>query len=113
MTVEIAELGGELQSINAFVSNARDQLRSGLVVDIGPLEERIDRACAALTSLTPSQARTFKQLLLVLADEVNLLESELRTYHDGLSKELQGLSQRQKATAAYGGKSGAGGDRSG
>lgn len=113
MTVEIAELGGELQSINAFVSNARNQLRSGHVVDIGTLEERVDRACVALTALNPAQARGLKQQLLVLADEVNLLEAELRTYHDGLSKELQGLSNRQKATAAYGGKSGTGGDRSG
>jgi len=91
-----------LASITAFAETARRLFREGKSLDLGPLEERVDRFCRMLGAAPASEREELRPSFIALIDEIGRLESELRGSHDEAMRQINQLNQGRRAADAYG-----------
>ena len=91
-----------LEDARARIGAARAQLNGEQPMDLQELEQGVDRLCADIAALTAEESRTLQPTMVALMDDLNALESELTSHHAELSHDIRDVSDRRRATAAYG-----------
>lgn len=91
-----------LANITAFAENARRLLKQGKALDLGPLEQRVDRFCRMLGAAPTTEREELRPSFLALIDEIGRLETELRGGHAETMRQIAQLNQGRRAADAYG-----------
>lgn len=96
-----ASIQQQFEEAQAFVSQARQQLKEGQLVDISALEGMIQQLCSAITELPKEQASEYAASLQVLIGEISTFENDMVQQRDAVKAELEGLGKVQHAHKAY------------
>jgi len=91
----------DLQNVGSIVTAARGLIAKGQVVNLDPLEREVQRLCEQILKLPGAESAAFRPLMTGLIDELTKLAGEMRGRHAQLQEQLQELTARERATAAY------------
>ncbi len=90
----------DLDAVGGIVARAESELTAGVVVDLSPLENRVESLCARIESLPPGEGRPLQPKLLALADAFGRLGQSIETAMDDANAEVGEISERQRAASA-------------
>jgi hypothetical protein len=99
---ETATIDHQMDKADRLIDAARDLLTGGNLVDLEGLDQRIQELCADIGKLPAEIHIGFKGRMISLIDNLNGLVELLSAQHPELSKEIKGVSKRQRAVTAYG-----------
>ncbi len=97
-----ADINRRLDEAAAIVRAARETLAAGRPVSLERLAEVVDGACAALSRLPADKAKTFKERLIALYDDLDTLAVATAREYEQLKESLGDLGAHDRARAAYG-----------
>lgn len=100
---EAVEAGAALAAVIEWVTNANEMVRSGHVVPLDGLDERVAAVCERVAALPPDARENCRDAMVTLIDEFDRLATELRAQRDSLGAGVRDLTDRSRAVAAYGG----------
>lgn len=92
---------GPLAKAETLLVEAETALMSNGDVSLGPLQEQVDTACRALTSLPAAQARSFAPQLEALIRRLDTLIPQLEAGRDQIQGQLKETTTHRQAAAAY------------
>ena len=96
-----SEILADLDAVVGVVARAESELAAGAVLDLSPLESRIETLCARIENLPPGEARPLQAKLLSLADDFGRLGESIESAMNGAKAEMGEISGRQQAASAY------------
>lgn len=102
MTEDATELRTRLLEAATLVGTAKSLIAEGSVVDLNGLDARVERICAELPSLPPSERDALKPALIALMDGLGGLAEAVRSQHGALAEKLSAVAQGSRALGAYG-----------
>lgn len=91
----------DLENLMSIISAAHGLVKKGQAVNLGPLEREVQRLCEDIVKLPGVESATLRPIMTALIDELNKLANEVRGRHAELESQLQELTARERATAAY------------
>ncbi len=98
---DISQVEHQLQEAAVAVDAAGTLIGQGQIIDLIGLERHVDQICTAIAKLSPANCAGLKPALIMLIDDLNSLTRKLSDQHEYVAGQLQGLSSRRKAAAAY------------
>ncbi len=103
MTVDDKTLPPEalLARITQFVTESRELVRTGAVLEIDGLESRIDELCSMVLSFSQEERLHYADKLQYLLTDISKLGEEMMVLRDAMGDEIRALSSTKKATMAY------------
>ncbi|MBL6934244.1 MAG: hypothetical protein ISR48_02420 [Alphaproteobacteria bacterium] len=103
---DLDEIKRRLDGFSAFCATVREALKGeGSLqsdVDLSGMEKEVGEICALIGTLPGSEGEPLLNSLIALSDEIAHLEEDLKEQHQALAEEIRGISDRQRATSAYG-----------
>lgn len=102
-------LDGTLEALRGLVSRAHHDIAAGAVIDLAPLETRVQDLCNAIAALPRADGVDYRESLIALLDDLGALSNRVETGLEALSNELGTASKRRNAVSAYGKGSAGGG----
>ena len=90
----------DLDAVGGIVTHAESELAAGVVLDLSPLESRVQSLCARIESLPPGEGHPLQPKLLALADAFGRLGQSIETAMDDVNTEVGEISERQRAASA-------------
>ena len=96
------EIAQDLRVLEGMVARARGQIAEGGVLELQPLEERVQALCGRVSALPPAEGQRFKPALLALLDELTTFGGQIEAGLEALSRELGQTGRRRHAVTAYG-----------
>ena len=99
--VSAEALQRDLTEVSVAIDAALRTVEHGDFVDLGGLDDRVGRLCAAIKQLPRDQGRGFERPLLGLVDDLTRLTDELTGQRDKVRQTLTGTSSHQQAASAY------------
>ena len=100
-----ANISAELDAIGGIVARASSELEAGAIVELNPLEGRVDALCRRIETLPANEGRVFQARLLALVDDLGRLGQLIDGKLADLKVEMQAATGRQMAANAYAKKS--------
>jgi len=91
----------DLEALDGVITRARRDIADGGVVDLAPLETRVNQLCAGIDSLQRDQAKGLQPRLLALLDDLDQLTGQIEAGLAALSAELGDHGKRREAVSAY------------
>jgi len=91
----------DLQNVGTIVTAARGLIAKGEAVNLEPLEREVQRLCEQIIKLPGTVNAPLRPMMTGLIDELTKLAGEMRGRHAQLQEQLQELTARERATAAY------------
>ena len=95
-------LVNEIQSIGAVIRHARAGLDAGELIDVSPLEARVDKLCRSLGEAAADDAAHLRGGVLALIDDFGQLAGLIDARLADLRKDLADTGGRTRAVSAYG-----------
>ena len=95
-------LVNEIESIGAVIRHARAALDAGQLIDVSPLEARVDKLCRSLAEVTAEDVAHLRNGVLALIDDFGQLAGMIDARLGDLRKDLAETSGRTRALSAYG-----------
>lgn len=92
----------DLQNVGSIIAAARGLIAKGQSINLQPLEREVKRLCDEIIKLPSMQNAPLRPVMVALIDDLDRLAGEMRARHAELQQQLKGLSERERATAAYG-----------
>lgn len=96
-----ADISQELRAIGGFILRAKVEIEAGQVMDLSPLEGRINELCENIEKLHGDDGRSLQAPLLALIDDFNHIGKLIEEKLEELKTELSGTNQRTRAASAY------------
>ncbi len=97
-----SEIMADLNAVDGVIARAEADLAAGAILDLSPLESRIEEICARIEGLPPGEGGALQAKLLALADTFGHLGRSIAAAMNELKVEMGGVSGRQRAASAYG-----------
>ncbi|MGE0743978.1 MAG: hypothetical protein AB7K86_01975 [Rhodospirillales bacterium] len=98
-----AQLNEAILEVAAALDIAREAVGRGDVIDLTRIEGRVVELCATAQAGPAGSAPILRPGFVTLIAALEALRLEIVRQHTALRGELQGLSERQRASTAYGG----------
>lgn len=95
-------LDQSVEAVRGLISRAHHDIAAGAIVDLAPLETRVQDLCQAIAALPRDEGARYRDTLIVLMDDLGTLSAQVQTGLDALSAELGSASKRRSAVSAYG-----------
>ncbi len=96
------DISAEVESISAVIRHARDVLDAEGLIDVNPIEIRVDKLCGRLDKLRGKEGAALQPRILALIDEFSQLGTLIETRLESLRGELKRTGGRAQALSAYG-----------
>jgi hypothetical protein len=93
-----SDISTEVESISAVIRHARDVLDAEGLIDVSPIEARVNKLCGRLDKLRGKEGAAFQPRILALVDEFSQLDTMIETRLDNLMR----TDGRAQALTAYG-----------
>jgi hypothetical protein len=90
-----------LSKIEQFVTESREMVKNGALLEVAGLENRIDEFCTLLLSLSQEERVAYANKLQVLLADIGKLGEEMTVLRDSMSDEIRSLTSVKKASVAY------------
>lgn len=87
--------------ITGFVTESRDLLKSGSMMDLQGLEARIQDLCQLVLGLSQDDRIKYADKLQVLLGDIGKLGEEMSSLRDVMAQEIRSISKHKKANVAY------------
>lgn len=97
-----SDIAERLKVVTEHVSAAHSMVLAGRSVELTGFQERVETICKDIEKLPATERSQFEMPVVSLIDELNKLESELKTQQANLSEGLKAVSSRHRASSAYG-----------
>ena len=101
-TPDQGPLDRSVESVRGLVSRAHHDIAAGAIIDLAPLEARVQDLCQAIATLPRDEGVRYRDTLISLMDDLGTLSTQVQTGLDALSSELGTASKRRTAVSAYG-----------
>ncbi len=85
---DLAAIRRELDDLAGTIAAAEHLVYLGHVVEIPPIETRVDVLCAGILTLAPDDARACRSVLTALIRSLDALLDSLRLRRDALERDL-------------------------
>ncbi|MHA1538554.1 MAG: hypothetical protein ACTSUD_13455 [Alphaproteobacteria bacterium] len=97
-----AGIGERLEQVIDHIRAAHAMVLGGRSVELSGFQERVEAVCGDIEKLPQGKRSPYEMPVVSLIDELNKLETELKSQHANLSKGLKAISNRHNASSAYG-----------
>jgi hypothetical protein len=101
---KLAEISAAVVTVEEAVATASQLVAEDQVVDLTGLDEHVAEITAALPHLPQAAQQSLKPRLVSLISSLSELTQKLQTARDKSAGALRGLSEGQRAAAAYRGR---------
>jgi hypothetical protein len=88
-------------AISQFITDSRESLQKGEVVELTGLEGQVGTLCDAIMRLSDEERAIYATRLQELMTGLQVLGEELVAQRDKVEDEMRGLTQVKKANTAY------------
>ncbi len=95
------DINRRLDEAAAIVRAARETLAAGQPIALERLAAVVDGACVALSRLPAAEAKSFKERLIALYDDLDTLAAATAREYEQLRTALGDLGTHDRARAAY------------
>ena len=96
-----SEIMADLNAVDGVIARAEADLAAGAILDLSPLESRIEEICARIEGLPPGEGGALQAKLLALADTFGHLGRSIEATISEVKAEMGDVSGRQRAASAY------------
>lgn len=96
------DIGNRLREVTDQVGAAHAMALAGRSIELPGFQERVEAVCKDIEKLPADRRAPFEMPVVALIDGLNKLEAELRDQHTSLSQGLKAVSNRHRASSAYG-----------
>lgn len=90
-----------LKSVMGFISESRQQLGQGVLLDMSPMEENVQILCEIITQLDATERKAYAGPLESLYQQLSELGGDLTSVRDYLRSQMNELPTHQRANIAY------------
>jgi gas vesicle protein len=90
-----------LEEISQFVSDSRDVLKQGAMMELSGLENRVLLMCEQIAVLSQEERDQYADRLRQLMGDLTALSEEIMEQRDKLTDEIRNLPSHHKAHKAY------------
>ena len=97
-----SEMAAEVESISAMIRHARSAVDLGDLVDMSPLELRVNDLCGRLVKLCGEEGAALQPRVRALIDEFSQLGTLIEARLEKLRGDLPRTGGRAQALSAYG-----------
>jgi hypothetical protein len=94
-------LDEEIRGLTGRLAHARDSLEKGTVPDLAPLMPTVTRLCREIEGRPPAEAQELKTALLTVIEELDCLETALKSGLDEVKGQIGEAADRRRAADAY------------
>ncbi len=102
MMSKSGDIGDQLKAVTDYISTAHAMAVAGRSVELSGFQERVEAVCKDIEKLPADKRSPFEMPVVSLIDELNKLEAEIKTQHANLREGLKAVSNRHRASSAYG-----------
>ncbi len=95
------DIAAEMDAIGAVIKHARDRLIAGDLIDVSPVERRVETLCDGLEKLRDGEGASLRPALAALIDEFSQLAGLINTRLEGLRENLKLSGEGALAISAY------------
>lgn len=96
------DIGDRLKAVTDHINAAHAMAVAGRSVELPGFQERVEAVCRDIENLPAKLRSPYEMPVVSLIDELTKLEVELKTQHANLSQGLKAVSNRHRASSAYG-----------
>jgi hypothetical protein len=97
-----SDISTEVESISAVIRHARGVLDTEGLIDVSPIERRVNKLCGRLGKLQAKDGAAFQPRILALIDEFGELGTMIESRLESLRGGLERSGGRAQALSAYG-----------
>lgn len=87
--------------VSQFVTESRELVKSGAMMEIQGLEDRIESLCQMVLGLSQEDRLRYADKLQHLLTDIGKLGEEMMVLRDAIGNEIRSLNTMKKASVAY------------
>lgn len=98
---ESNDIAAEMDAIGAVIRHAHDRLMAGDLIDVSPVENRVETLCNGLEKLRHGEGAALRPALTALIAEFSQLAGLINTRLEGMRESLKLSGEDALAISAY------------